>query len=98
MTPEIEDGLVARIAEIAVAAQMRVMEESAASIRREILLAVHAEFAGDQVYIGKGTAKRNRERDQAIRADRATGLSIRALAQKYHLSKSGIARILGGPE
>lgn len=96
ITPDIEDDLVARIVDVAMAAQARAILKYAPIIRREIVVAIRGEFAGDHVYVGKGTAERNRERNEAIRVDRAAGLSLRELGRRHCLSKSQVSLILKG--
>lgn len=98
------DDPVLRIVEAAVDAQTRLMlaymEQMRQQVTDQVRRAMHTEMAGEQIYIGKGTASRQVERAAAIRKDCApvaeggAGMSIRAAARKYHLSKSQVFRIV----
>lgn len=101
---KIDDDPVTRIVDRAVQAQTRLlvvyMNGMREQIRQEVKREVQAEFGGDRTYICKGSADRNRQRDEAIRRDArpvaegGMGLSLRALGSKYHMSKSRIAEVL----
>lgn len=92
------DDPVGRVVDRAMAAQTRLlltyMDQMRETIRREVEKELRDEFSGEQIYMGKGTADRTQARDAAIVADSAAGLSLRALARKYHLSKSQVSRVL----
>ena len=98
------DDPVLRIVEAAVEAQTRLMlaymEQMRQQVTDQVMRAMRAEMGGEQIYMGKGTASRLVERNAAIRKDCAPvaggggGMSIRAAARKYHLSKSQVAEIL----
>jgi Mor family transcriptional regulator len=93
----VNDDPVIRIVEAAMEAQTRLllayMEQHTRQLREELTKKLRSEFSGEQVYMGKGTAGRLIERDAAILADSQT-MSLRALARKYHLSKSQVSRVL----
>lgn len=94
MTTGPDDDLVARIAEIAVAAISRALLSFAPAIRNEIAASVSKEFSGEQVYIPKALDTQKAQRNEAMRADRAAGLSVRAIARKRHICKTSVAEIL----
>lgn len=99
-----DDDAVSRMVDRAVDANVRMlvayMDNMKAAIKAEVERELRAEFAGDQVYFGKGSADRKATRNAAIRSDArprdqgGLGLSIRALSRKYHLGKTQIATIL----
>lgn len=99
------DDPVLRIVEAAMEAQTRLLlayqEQMRQQITAQVMAAVRGEMAGEQFYVGKGTASRLVERNAAIRKDCAQvaegggGLSIRAAARKYHIGKSQVAEIIG---
>lgn len=91
-----DDDLVVRLAEVALTAVSRVLLDLAPTIRSEIITIVRKEFSGEQAYIKKGLGTQKAKRDEAMRADRAAGLSIRAVARKHHISKTHTAKILKG--
>lgn len=92
------DDPVERMVELAMQAQTRLMlaymEAMKENLRSELLQATRSEFGGEQPYFGKGTQARNDERDAAIRADRAAGMSLRAIAKKHRMGKSQVSRVL----
>jgi Mor family transcriptional regulator len=102
----VEDGdVVARIVNIASAvfreatdqldhAARRSLLELDFVIRRKIADRVRWEFSGDSFYVPKALAAQKAKRNEAIRADRAAGLSLRAIACKHRLGKSQVATIL----
>lgn len=96
MTTKPDDDPVVRIADIAVAAVSRARLSFAPAIRNEIAAAIRKEFSGDQVYIPKALAEQKAKRNEAMRADRAAGLSIRAVARKHGISKTRAGQILKG--
>lgn len=100
MTSDTGDDLVARIAAHAIAVAVAHFERLATELgvkqRAVIEAEVRAEFAGQTVRVGKGTAARLAERNAAIRADHAGGLSVDELARTYHLSRGHVGRILVG--
>jgi Mor family transcriptional regulator len=63
-------------------------------IRGQIAARMRREFAGDSFYVRKALAVQKARRNEAIRADRKAGLSLRALARKHCLSKSQVVNIL----
>lgn len=104
----IEDDPAARIVELAMEAQTRLMVaylgQMKETMRKEVEALIEREFGGDRVYFGKGSASKLQEAHAAIRRDAlpvaqgGQGLSLRALAKKHHRSKTQIARILKGGE
>ena len=92
------DDPVERMVELAMAAQMRLMlaymDAMKENLRAELQQATRSEFCGEQLYFGKGTQARNDSRDAAIRADKAAGMSLRAIAKKHHMSKTQVSRVL----
>jgi Mor family transcriptional regulator len=92
------DDPVERMVELAMQAQMRLMlaymDAMKENLRAELQRATRNEFGGEQPYFGKGTQARNDERDAAVRADKAAGLSLRAIAKKHHMSKTQVSRVL----
>ena len=61
----------------------------------EIIRRIRERIGGEQFYLPKvGQGRQRDDRDAAIRADRAAGLSIRALAKKYSISPSHVMRLL----
>lgn len=94
MTPNPDDDLVARIAEIAVAAVSRALLSFAPAIRNEIVTSVRKEFSGERVYIPKALRTQKAQRNEAMRIDRAAGLSLRAIARKHHICKTSAAEII----
>lgn len=101
---QIDDDPLNRLIDRAVQAQTRLLLNYIESTREQMLTDVariiKEEFCGDQLYIGKGVAEKNRARDIAIWRDSkpvaagGQGLSLRALGKKYHLGKSRIAEVL----
>lgn len=99
-----DDDLVSRLTERALEVASGAIVQIAAGVmndlRQRIKNELRAEFQGDRAYIRKTDGQRKSSRDAAIRHDRKPkdqgggGLSIRALARKWHLSKSQIERIL----
>lgn len=57
---------------------------------------IRAEYGGSEVYIPRSGWRDRDARDRAIRTEAQAGRSVRAIARKYCLGKSTIARILGG--
>lgn len=91
-----DDDLVVRLADVALAAVSRALLDFAPVIRSEIASAVRREFSGDNVYIPKALGAQKEKRNEAMRADRAAGLSIRAVARKHHVSTARAGEILKG--
>jgi Mor family transcriptional regulator len=92
------DDPVLRIVEAAVEAQTRLMlaymEQMRQQVTDQVMRAMRAEMGGEQIYMGKGTASRLVERNLAMCADRANGMSIRAIAKKHRVSKSCAAVVV----
>lgn len=92
------DDPVERMVELAMQAQTRLMlaylDAMKENLRSELLQATRSEFGGEQPYFGKGTQARNDTRDAEVRADKAAGLSLRAIAKKHHMSKTQVSRVL----
>ena len=92
------DDPVQRIVEAAVEAQTRLMlaymEQMRQQMTDQVTQAMRKEMSGEQFYVGKGTAARLVERNAAMCADRAAGMSIRAIAKKHRVSKSCAAVVV----
>lgn len=101
---QIDDNPLNRLIDRAVQAQTRLLlnyiESTRGQMMADVARIIQEEFCGDQLYIGKGVAEKNRARDLAIWHDAqpvAAGgrcLSLRALGKKYYLGKSRIAEVL----
>lgn len=101
---QIDDNPLKRLIDRAVQAQTRLLlnyiESTRAQMIADVARIIQDEFCGDQLYIDKGAAEKNRARDLAIWHDAQPvaagghGLSLRALGKKYYFSKSGIAKAL----
>lgn len=89
-----DDDLVVRLADVALAAVSRALLDFAPVIRSEIASAVRKEFSGDSVYIPKALGAQKEQRNEAMRVDRAAGMSIRAVARKHYVSKTHADKIL----
>lgn len=94
------DDPVLRIVEAAMEAQTRLLlayqEQMRQQITAQVMAAVRGEMAGEQFYVGKGTASRLVERNAAMCADRSAGMSIRSIAKKHRVSKSCAAVVVSG--
>lgn len=102
------DDPVMRIVDRAMEAQTRLLMTYLGNmreqIRRDVEREVRAEIGGEQQYFGKRVPDQVRLRNEAIRRDAkplnegGTGLSLRALGRKYHMSKSNVALVLAEGE
>lgn len=93
---EPDDDMVVRLVDVTLAAVRRAGVDFAPVIRSEITSAVRKEFSGDSVYIPKALGAQKKKRNEAMLADRAAGLSVRAIARKHHVSKTRAGEILKG--
>lgn len=91
-----DDDLVVRISDIAVAAIGLALLDLVPIIRKEIVNSVRKEVSGEQAYFPKGLGEQKAKRNEAMRIDRAAGLSVRAIARKHYISKTRAAEILKG--
>lgn len=82
-----------RVSEIAAQTVAMFVQESLPAIVRAINVRIKAEFGGEQVHFRKDSADRNALRDEMIARDFAAGMSTRAVARKWHISKSHAARL-----
>lgn len=96
MTTEPDDDLVVRIVDVTLAAVRRAGVNFAPTIRSEVASVVRKEFSGDCVYIRKALGAQKEKRNERMFADRAAGLSVRAIARKHHVSKTRAGEILKG--
>lgn len=94
MTTEPDDDLVFRLVDITLAALRRAGVNFVPTIRSEIASVVRKEFSGDNVYIPKALGAQKAKRNEAMCSDHAAGLSIRAVARKYHVDKRTVSRAL----
>ncbi|MDO9010776.1 MAG: Mor transcription activator family protein [Gallionella sp.] len=96
MTRQPEDELVVHIANIAAEAISRALLNLAPAIRDEITTSIRKKFSGEQIYIPKALTAQKEQRNEAMRVDRAAGMSFSAIAHKHHISKSQASNILKG--
>lgn len=92
MALKLDDDPVLRLADIAVSAIVQALP----AIRAGIIIAARKELSGDRLYMPKALSERKEARNEAMRADRAAGLSLRAIARKHHVDKATVGRALKG--
>lgn len=75
-----------------------VSSERLAQLRAQLDESIRAMWGGQQVYIQRARWTDRGERDAAIKADRAAGVSLRDAALKYNVSRTQVRRICGETE
>jgi Mor family transcriptional regulator len=75
-----------------------VLDEHVAQLIMQVEDDMRQDWGGQQVYVHRAGWKDRNGRDASIRADRADGLSLGAIAIKYCISKRQAWRICGGKE
>lgn len=74
------------------------LDEQLARLLAEAEEDMREAWGGQQVYVHRAGWNDREARDAAIRADRANGVSLGAIALKYCISKRQAWRICGGKE
>jgi Mor family transcriptional regulator len=82
-----------RLVEIAAQTMAMFVQENVDAIVQAIGVRYSAEFGGEQLHIDADSAERTALRNVMIYGDFAAGMSTRAVAKKWNISKSQAARL-----
>lgn len=82
-----------RVSEIAAQTVAMFLQEKMPEIMRAIDVRIRAEFGGEQVHFRKDVAERRAVRNAMIARDFAAGMTTRAVAKKWNISKSQAAEL-----